>query len=1363
MLFKSTKKIIFFFIMFSIFVLTGTMMVFAGGNACIEDCPPKACYCSSESICWYSDSAPFEKFVDNEDVGTYYCHGHNFTNLQQSDLTWGAWSNNGAPTYGEWQVSADGTMRTRTVYQGQIRYTSGNSSVTCSKCHLSFSINLSSSQSQTVESTETQYRVIVNVYLQDTDGTYPSTPTSVSYSGWAYQNQGSAGWSRGATDTHYASNSFASDTTHTDADIPTMTVGSGATYNRYIHRKLCKIVLHPNPQSNASTSVSLVDPAPSGYTYDSSNGTYTRNILVGSELTLPNTSNVFEMIGYTSSGSWYKQSGSSDSITSLSSSDTSGGSYDVYCHWSSEPGRLYLMPNSKTVGTDSCYAAYVKKDADNKRNTYLFSDKTGNAAYDTNTTKLSFDTNVTLPDVDVTNVTVKFDTPNSSTVDYTSSTTNVAFSEWTSFTSYDSGYYYKCKPFEKASLDDLKKAIGCSQCTDLSFHGTLSNMTYSFNNGNWGSESKGKSRNSLLVAKFSGNWNITLPNAYKTGYVFTGWYNGDTYIGMAGDTLDTSSWVRNNNTGAATGLASGTYETSTNGNLSSVKLTPHFEPIKYKVLYEMNIPTDDDTSTSYNGIQSHSLLSNPQSLTEMHSLATDGSNGGSKLTFGSSSASDSNYSYVGDKTYTYDGTDWTLENMPITVNDYRFTGWTYDDIIWTGYGGMQVKDGITLGETKIGHSISDTYDMTKDFSLKTLEMDSNVVQNVNNNLPDYPNYDGKQYSNVYAVSNVRTSVATPQTDGTNSSAGTKATGRNNSSPTVYIVLKANWSDVISKQTDTSTSIMYNSNNNEHATYELKDAFSKYTEYISLLNINDSVFGNNGFGLKKNTTVVNSGDTAVGNTSDDGSYDTNVTSDTFIVDKNNQKYYSGVSNGRNGFFSFQGWSLWKYATWRDSIDSNKKDTDNSELQQSCGKDANTINSSFSSGSLTSRCYNNVNRSKRVGDLFYRLTGVLYPNAGYNTDYVDTNKNGNMLKIADIDGNYGYNLSSKYWSAYKYRWVQGTDGHYTPALANVEENGITMYAIWDSYPTSSIQNTYCYHNDIDKLTPGYLFGKVIATDYEDFWNQKDASVGGTSGGDVDWNTVANASSGMNKSKASSCSAGDYTYTYNIKGDDNAYMGGQFTATLVGYDFNKFKNAQFIDDVASVSVTYKFVDSAGNTTYKTAWVYIIDKDDMNRDTDNTRYSMTRYISKEFYNKANFDKHGNYVLNSANENEGSLLSRSKWYMLNSYRSQLLSAFDRLETLGDAYAKPKWSESKMEYVDKNGNLHQYHPQYDMTQNKWIYDWSAIKSQVKGVYQLDNDAIRKTKHFIQDNNLDTGNYSGDTIQKYITSIFDSTAIKGIDD
>lgn len=1151
-------------------------------------------------------------------------------------------------------------------------------------------------------------------------------------------------------------------------------------------------------------------------------------------------------------------------------------------------GKVFLKWNTKADGTGTSYnegATYSRNE-----NVTLYAIWVDSSYTNVNGVEYhAFDTDVDLPNVKVTNVTLTYDTPNNVEVDFASNTTDVAFAGWTMYDSYDDAAYaysdyntnhsitgnYYAEKSQTDSLVNLKSFIGCGQCNSLLFHGSLRNIAgdtlrrhfdydhdgsnsptdcglskvYSGKWANNTAENKGENRNSLAVAEFNGSWSLVLPNAYRTGYVFTGWYvevNSGTYgseqipiidefrgtsnkyykyMGMAGDTYDLSNLVREHNTNTTSATDSPTglknITVGVNNNLSGIKLFPRFEPIHYKILYVMNIPASDDPSTAHNGLQSHTLLENPASLTDMHSVKYDttvksydmgygnvyyddavpaqsgngyklDSNGkqtiivqDSTASVGTTNPNHKNYSYIGEKTYIYDGSDWILEDIPITVNDYYFTGWTYDDIVWTGYGGMKAN-GVVLGQTRIGNGILDTHDKNNDYSLITLSMQSNVVQNIKNNLPDTRNThmgttkESGKYTSYYTVPTTRTfaGLPNPQSDGTNASAKPEQLSELNiDNPTVYIVLKANWTD----ETVFEDDVLYDSNNDAEKIYTQYDAFDKFTDYIGILNNqkDQEVLGDAAFGKAYGSYIVDSKDTAVGDTSNDGSYDYNATSDRFVVKANSDKYYSGVSNGRNGFFSFQGWSAWKYATWRDAIDSNKKDTDTSELQfvgaasgKPLGHDGYSIDSSFTSGALTMRRYNDVTRQKRVGDLFYRMAAVLYPKSEYNSAFADTNRNGQMLNANGTGENYKPTLSETYWDTYQWRWAQGTTGHYAIPVKGVLDEGIHLYAIWDAYPTSHIENTYVYLSDIATLTPDYLFSKVTVYDFEDFWNQKNYAIGETYGNDgVDWGEVAYKDSGKNYD---SHNAGSYTYTYNIKGDE-AYMKGKFTATLVDYDYSRFQNATFVDDIASVSMTFKFVDSAGNTTYKTAWIYIIDEDDTEReqeadanDPDNTRYSLTRFISKEFYEKAEFDVNGNYIIGSADESAGSLLVRSKWYLNNSYKDQLLSAFDRLENVGDSNMRidanilDLWG-GKARYVNEDGSEHQYHPQllFDETTGglKWYYPWDNLKTQTEGVYVLDYDDILKTKQFILEKNLDTGNYSGDTLSEYINEIFDNTAAK----
>lgn len=1183
--------------------------------------------------------------------------------------------------------------------------------------------------------------------------------------------------------------------------------------------------------------------------------TYTFGPIAGTTSTLTATwKEKTYTISYNSnfgSGVIASQTKSSTSSVTLKENSFSKTGYK-FKHWNTKAdgtGTTYNAGDTYTTNADvTLYAIWEAE-------TVIGADGVDNHA---------FDDDIGLPTVKVSNLTITYDTSGETSVDFGSNTTDVAFDGWTMYGGYDDaaysyndyntnentpGNYYG----EQSVTDTLAKLIsfvGCKQCNNLSFHGSLRNsgdsllrlhFDYDHNGsrspitecqstkvygGNWANnsgENKGETRNSLAVASFKGSWKLVLPNAYKTGYVFTGWYaevasgthGGKTvaeidklrgtsgkyykYIGMAGDTYDWLNIVREHNTnvnekGTITSSPTGikNFTTGVNNNLTGITLYPRFEPIHYKILYVMNIPSDSDASTAIAGLQSHTTLAKPASLTNVHSLKYHGGEATKYYTgtdsVGSTNYNHKDYSYIGEKTYIYDGTDWTLENMPITVNDYYFTGWTYDDIVWTGYGGMQAN-GVVLGSTRIGNSTSDTHDIDNDYSLRTLSMSPNVVQNIKNNLPHTANSNKGLYTKYYTVPQTRTfaGLANPQSDGTNSDAGAAQLSELNiDNPTVYIVLKGNWTDE-PLDVEHSTDITYHANNDTGAEYYKEDAYSKLTEYIDVLHNQESqsLLSHAGFGKGYNKYIVDSSETAVGDTSNDGSYDYNATSDRFMVNPNGDKYYSGMSNGRNGFFSFQGWSTWKYATWRDAIDSNKKDTNASELQflgadsgAALGHDGNTIHSSFTSGVSTIRRYNDVTRSKRVGDLYYRMAAVLYPDLAYNGGYEDNNADGSMLNSMGTGENYHPDKSTRYWSAYKWRWEQGDGGHYAIPINGVLDEGIHLYAIWDAYPTSFIENTYVYLNDeednLEKLTPSYLFSKVIAFDYEDFWNQQNYSIGEVYGGDGsrDWGNIASASAGMNVTKGSLAADGDYTYTYNIKGD-NAYMSGKFTATLVDYDYDRFVNATFVDDVAAVSVTFKFVDSAGNTTTKTAWVYIIDDSDEERDDDpestdpgdpdNTRYSMTRFINYKYYHDtAQWDANGNYVVGSADEANGSLLERSKWYLNNSYKDQLLSALERLETVGgssmriDANILDLWG-GKANYVNDDGSIHTYHPQllYDANAGgiKWQYDFDALKTQTEGVYVLDYEDIVGTKQFIQNNDFDTGNYSGHTVQDYIDSIF----------
>lgn len=1195
-------------------------------------------------------------------------------------------------------------------------------------------------------------------------------------------------------------------------------------------------------------------------------------------VTAPSADTIYNQVGYSVDKTFYEGAGSSEQVkvvlekanedgtdkiclNNMGFDITSDGKTTVknlYAHWVSDPARLTAIPNSRFAGrmhevdTTPIDSAMAAHNASGFSDVYMVKDSNSvkDSDYKTNSVKLGFDTEADLDDITVENVTVKFNKSSTDeTVDFSSYTTDVSFKGWKEAELGFYGYNESEKPWSlpQCSLGDS------NDCTKV--HGEIDGNKYKFNNRGWNlysdsSAEKPKSkRTTAVVATFEGSWKVVLPNAYKDGYLFKGWYSGDNYIGLAGDIIDLKSYVAdyNKNGYTADGTCSKFNEDSIESEkvgyqkfMTGINLTAHFEPLKIKVLYDMNIPKDTDSTTSYGTVQSHTNVDSSDSVNNMHSYAKNGSTSTSKYTFGSTDPKNTHYSYIGSKTYTYDASDWNLEPIGISVNDYDFIGWKYKDVIWPGYGKMSPAGGSGTNKTIIGTIIGgkreDTYNTDTD-SLETLKMEKNPVYNESNNAP-HTKSAGGSYKNQFKILNssgnkptneeIRNldgnwlnkqsgKTAKAQTDADiGSSYVYYATGHNDCNTKdecVYIVLEAQWTNSAAKH-----DIEYNSNNMRDVTKTDKGpssegAFSKYTDYVSIKPVSDSLFDpSNGaitlpFGAVINKHSIDSSDTVVGDTSDDGSYDKNATSDSFIVNKANGRYYSGTSNGRTGFFSFQGWSVWKYATWRDAIGSNKKDNPAWSELQPAGEDSNSINTSYTANSFTPRAYNDVERSKRAGDLYYRMASVLY-NGGNKTMYNDA---GSMLETVEtIDTPNPKHPASRVlniWEDYTKRWVQGSDGTYHIPMQLVTKQNIKLYAIWDAYPMSKILNIYCDKDDINKLTPAYLFSKVTAYDYEDFIYNKNYCIGSTADGDVDWNTVCTASEYMNEDNASECPAGDYAYTYKIKGD-KSIMPGEFKATLVGYDYSRFSDVAIIDDIGAVSMTFRFEDSAGNMTFKTAWVYITDNDDDNynkkptpspnpddpddpdnpdgnngggnkNEADNTRYSTTRFISEDNYNKAEFDDAGNYVYGSARESDGALLLRSKWYMDESYKTEIQDAFANLKAIGDSSLELNFSPINNSLASNSGTgaslfdmikpsmkavwTGDYHPQLN-EDGKWIYDWDKIAEKTVGIYRLGYEDIVKTKQLVR-NQFDLSNsdkFSSDTMGKFLAE-FRKCAYKPIED
>lgn len=269
----------------------------------------------------------------------------------------------------------------------------------------------------TVDETETspEYRIrsVINEYRQETTGAWPSSPDKIHYGEWGdwygdYTGHAASyvgsnlpkkgasnvkshcpGWSRGITDEHYASNTHTSNS-KTDANVPSQTATDGnRTWHRYIWRKQYYLRLYPNNPSNASTPLNWMGPngtsnhaTNSGKYMKIGSSHYERLSYVGEKFYIPKTYETYQIIGYASRNKWYtaitgggtKNEGTNMiPLGGLSGYGDPSTLYSIrwYAQWFSEPGKLYLMPNSSGVGTDSGFGAYIDS-SDQQNDTYLY-------------------------------------------------------------------------------------------------------------------------------------------------------------------------------------------------------------------------------------------------------------------------------------------------------------------------------------------------------------------------------------------------------------------------------------------------------------------------------------------------------------------------------------------------------------------------------------------------------------------------------------------------------------------------------------------------------------------------------------------------------------------------------------------------------------------------------------------------------------------------------------------------------------------------------------------------------------------------------------------------------------------------------
>ena len=170
-------------------------------------------------------------------------------------------------------------------------------------------------------------------------------------------------------------------------------------------------------------------------------------------------------------------------------------------------------------------------------------------------------------------------------------------------------------------------------------------------------------------------------------------------------------------------------------------------------------------------------------------------------------------------------------------------------------------------------------------------------------------------------------------------------------------------------------------------------------------------------------------------------------------------------------------------------------------------------------------------------------------------------------------------------------------------------VTLYAIWDDCPKIEAVDRYFSLSFAQqgKITEEELLSTASATDRED--------------GDLESRTSAQID----------------------------VVGINGSLSLYGYAATDFTE---LTDSASVSMTYKAVDSIGNTVYKTVTVYITNTQPVAQ----TDFVYTRFINEKYY-KASYEN-------------GGLHPRSVWRNDATYQSTLQNALSNMknETLGETY-----------------------------------------------------------------------------------------------
>ncbi len=148
----------------------------------------------------------------------------------------------------------------------------------------------------------------------------------------------------------------------------------------------------------------------------------------------------------------------------------------------------------------------------------------------------------------------------------------------------------------------------------------------------------------------------------------------------------------------------------------------------------------------------------------------------------------------------------------------------------------------------------------------------------------------------------------------------------------------------------------------------------------------------------------------------------------------------------------------------------------------------------------------------------------------------------------------------------------------------------------------------------------------------------------------------------------------------GDFTDFAAGEGEFTIIDFDAEEFKK---FTTSGSTTVTYQAIDKAGNETYRTVTVHIVDKD---KEVDDVVTRFTRFISGEYFK----DKDGNFVV----EDKGGLGEDSVWVKDAGYSNLLTEVLANTQDDAGAWSKGVYAtftftpdevvEAK-EYIETNG------------------------------------------------------------------------------